>query len=65
MLHWVRPDYLRFEIDESIITESFTEHGDPAWVCPVSQPESLTIQTGSFRWEAIPASVTRWRKTDA
>ncbi|MBO4154604.1 DUF4145 domain-containing protein [Enterobacter kobei] len=51
-------------MNPSLLT-TFTEHGCPLWVCPVCQSASLGIQAGSFRWEALPASVARWQNSDA
>lgn len=51
-------------MNPSLLT-TFTEHGCPSWVCPVCHSESLAIQAGTFRWEALPASVARWQNTDA
>lgn len=51
-------------MNTSLLT-TFTEYRCPTWVCPACRSESLTILAGSFHWEAIPASVTRWQNTDA
>lgn len=51
-------------MNPSLLT-TFTEYRCPSWVCPVCHSESLAILPESFRWEALPASVERWKKTDA
>lgn len=51
-------------MNTSLLT-TFTENRCQAWVCPACRSESLTIHAGSFHWEVIPASVTRWQNTDA
>lgn len=51
-------------MNPSLLT-TFTEHGCPSWVCPVCHSKSLAIFAGSFRWEALPASLARWKHTDA
>lgn len=51
-------------MNPSLLT-SFTEYGCPTWVCPVCQTESLIILDGSFHSATIPASVARWKESDA
>lgn len=51
-------------MNPSLLT-TFTKYQCPSWVCPVCHAESLVIIPESFHWEALPASLTRWQKSDA
>lgn len=51
-------------MNPSLLT-TFSEHGCSSWIFPVCQSVSLGIQAGSFRWEALPASVARRQNSDA